>query len=441
MESLGVVISGYPDTRMAHRVGLVNRMDEFVGGFSRLAPVVLLYMTTDFDLWKWSLITQLVSGLLIAGFFLVYGRAFRTAEMRAWTGAWVANLAALLVTLVDVYLVDAKAGPVLMVIFATYIVAKACFVMFVFDGVRLATHRPRALGSARTRLLLLGGIALLTAFTVQSFTALGLLAQAIVGVGLLVCVSVVLPRLREPVGWLSFGLVVRALLGLAEVVAYANQAAPASLPLPFSPTLLASLLAVSSFFDTIAEWLLALGCVMAATSRAQRELASSNADLLGAQEALRNLVDVDPLTGLANRRALAGILRDVQPHGATLVFCDLHNFKQINDVHGHVIGDAVLQRFASALRESFRPEDYVVRYAGDEFLVIARGLDSDAIMARVDTLRLTLALSATEPRIQFDAGHATLQPRGMPDEAIRAADQAMYEAKERTKRSRAGTRV
>jgi diguanylate cyclase (GGDEF)-like protein len=391
-------------------------------------------MTTDFELWQWSLLTQLASGVLLASFFVVYGRGFRTAAVRAWTHAWVANLVALLVTLVDVYLVDGTPGPALRAIFGIYSAARLYFVVAMIEGVAAATVPERRLWAPRIRTAVILLVALTTALTVTSFTVLGLLAQTMVAVGFVGGTVLALMHIRQPVAWLAIGLSLRAVLGVAEVIGYSSQTTPALLVLPWPPTLISSLLAVSSFFDTIAEWLLAFGCVLAASARARRELALTNDDLLRAQAALRNMVDVDPLTGLANRRALAGILRDVQPQGASLVFVDLRDFKRINDAHGHGVGDDVLRRFARALRESFRPDDAVVRYAGDEFLVIARGLERSAMMSRVDALRATLSVSGGEPRIRFDAGHATLEPGGLPDEAIRAADEAMYDEKQREKR-------
>lgn len=79
------------------------------------------------------------------------------------------------------------------------------------------------------------------------------------------------------------------------------------------------------------------------------------------------------LTGLKNRRALAAVLRAAYDTGATIVFFDLNDFKEINDSLGHQAGDEWRKRFADALRASFRPDDHVFRFAGDEFVVIAQG--------------------------------------------------------------------
>jgi diguanylate cyclase (GGDEF)-like protein len=156
----------------------------------------------------------------------------------------------------------------------------------------------------------------------------------------------------------------------------------------------------------------------------------ANAELLNAQEDLRRLADRDALTGLANRRALPEVLRAAQPAGATLLFFDLDQFKQINDLHGHNAGDETLRRFAAALRESFRPSDDVFRYAGDEFLVVAHGLDSASVDGRIEMLRDRLRRAATNgPPIGFSVGVAEMPAGGQPDVALNLADEAMYEAK------------
>jgi diguanylate cyclase (GGDEF)-like protein len=141
-------------------------------------------------------------------------------------------------------------------------------------------------------------------------------------------------------------------------------------------------------------------------------------------------VDNDPLTGLDNRRALQAILRAVQPKGATLLFFDLDDFKGINDLHGHHMGDECLKQFATALRECFRPDDHVVRYAGDEFLVIASGLDRAAVEERVGQVRWRLRKAAGQiPYFTFSVGVGDLAPGGKPEAALKDADEAMYRHK------------
>jgi diguanylate cyclase (GGDEF)-like protein len=142
------------------------------------------------------------------------------------------------------------------------------------------------------------------------------------------------------------------------------------------------------------------------------------------------VADRDPLTALDNRRTLPDAFRDAQPMGAAVLFFDLDGFKHVNDLYGHAVGDACLVRFAGALRESFRPGDAIVRYGGDEFLVVAPGMELDAAEARIATLRSVLTRQE-EPRVTFSCGVAELEPGGSPELALQAADRAMYALKPR----------
>jgi diguanylate cyclase (GGDEF)-like protein len=134
------------------------------------------------------------------------------------------------------------------------------------------------------------------------------------------------------------------------------------------------------------------------------------------------------LTALDNRRSLPEIFRAVQPQGALLLFFDLDGFKAVNDRLGHQAGDECLRRFAAQLRDGFRPGDALVRYAGDEFLVVASGLDPAAARERVARMRERL-LAGDGPPIRFSVGMAELPPGGHPETALKAADESMYEAK------------
>jgi diguanylate cyclase (GGDEF)-like protein len=232
------------------------------------------------------------------------------------------------------------------------------------------------------------------------------------------------------------GIALRGVLGFAEAGAYVLQMAhPVSGMFAGWVPFAGSFVSASSSFDTGSEWLLVLGCVLAVSDRGRRALEASHHRLVLAQDDLRRLADRDPLTGAINRRALGDIFRDVQSRGALLLFFDLDGFKKINDEHGHAVGDSCLKLFAAALRDSFRPDDHVVRYGGDEFLVIARGLDQTAARTRVEDLTGRLhQYRGREVWCGFSVGMAELTPGQDPDAVVQLADQNMYKAKNRDRR-------
>ena len=98
---------------------------------------------------------------------------------------------------------------------------------------------------------------------------------------------------------------------------------------------------------------------------------------------------------------------------------------------GTPTGDDCLRRFADALRESFRPTDHVVRYGGDEFLIVARGLDTAGARARIDDVRQRMKRFSGPVWCGFSVGITQLDPGGSPEQALQIADRNMYAAKNR----------
>lgn len=166
-----------------------------------------------------------------------------------------------------------------------------------------------------------------------------------------------------------------------------------------------------------------------------------------AETAIRELAFYDPLTRLPNRRLLDDRLRHAliasersKWHGAVL-FIDLDNFKQINDCHGHELGDMLLCEVAQRLREAVRESDTVARLGGDEFVVMLENLGIDrneaTVKARQVASKILIALNREYRfgehvhRSTPSIGITTFcgQDRGV-GQLIREADHAMYRAKE-----------
>ncbi|HYH83808.1 MAG TPA: response regulator [Longimicrobium sp.] len=157
----------------------------------------------------------------------------------------------------------------------------------------------------------------------------------------------------------------------------------------------------------------------------------------------RALADSDPLTGVANRRRSDELMaqlvhlavRNRQPFSLALL--DLDHFKQVNDRHGHAVGDEVLRRVARLLERAFRAEDVVARWGGEEFVVGMYGMDKDdGVQRMADLLEQVRAepfdLPGAEPlRVTFSAGIAQFPVDGADLQALyRVADATLYQAKE-----------
>ena len=159
-------------------------------------------------------------------------------------------------------------------------------------------------------------------------------------------------------------------------------------------------------------------------------------------EARRN-AEEDHLTGLPNRRAFearfAEEFRDARAATDLLcvAFCDIDNFKRINDEHGHDAGDRVLKLVAENLARLSNDRCHVARHGGEEFVILLRGDTLEAAAATLDGLRATLAERRLVNRandrpfgqVTFSAGVADVFACGDPGSAMKAADTALYRAK------------
>ena len=157
----------------------------------------------------------------------------------------------------------------------------------------------------------------------------------------------------------------------------------------------------------------------------------------------RTLAETDPLTGLANRRKSEEVAqhflrlaaRKEQPFSLAVI--DLDHFKAVNDRAGHAAGDEVLQRIARLLLRSFRAEDVVARWGGEEFVIGMFGMEKGAGVQRLTQVLERFSQErfdgpdGEEFSVTFSAGIAEFPRDGseLPD-LYRVADQALYQAKE-----------
>ncbi len=166
----------------------------------------------------------------------------------------------------------------------------------------------------------------------------------------------------------------------------------------------------------------------------------ANLTIGGYQRRLEEMATVDKLTGLSNRQVFDAMFDQVLKSAkrrngvVSAVMCDLDNFKQINDEHGHNAGDLVLQTVAQTLREQIRESDIVCRWGGEEFLLVLPDCDLDQavaiaekVRAAIENRRVTLAWGSISVTVSL--GAAQLRAGERRDDLIKRSDEALYVAK------------
>jgi diguanylate cyclase (GGDEF)-like protein/PAS domain S-box-containing protein len=160
----------------------------------------------------------------------------------------------------------------------------------------------------------------------------------------------------------------------------------------------------------------------------RKKIAQEREDLIAE---VQSLAHSDALTGLPNRRAIDEVLPREMARALRadtplcLAIIDIDHFKAYNDNHGHLAGDAVLRDCAAAWDSQLRGEDTILRYGGEEFLVVLPDCDADDATEIVERLR-----GATPDRQTCSAGLAVWRAGESVDDLVGRADKALYEAKE-----------
>ena len=172
--------------------------------------------------------------------------------------------------------------------------------------------------------------------------------------------------------------------------------------------------------------------------QANTELHSKNRELEKANAAITQLLRIDTLTGLANRRyfreSLETLMSLARRHQTplSLIMADLDHFKDINDAYGHSGGDQVLKEFGLFLKKNSRREDLAARYGGEEFIVALPCTDLPQAMIFGEKIRGGLSEMQWEHfKVKVTASFGVTQffPEDTPESFIERADQALYQAK------------
>ncbi|MBS1178007.1 MAG: hypothetical protein H6R06_2419 [Proteobacteria bacterium] len=177
-----------------------------------------------------------------------------------------------------------------------------------------------------------------------------------------------------------------------------------------------------------------------------RRVRSTQRLLVSSQARLRVQSERDPLTNLANRRHFLSVMQtqralgpDRQGFDGALLLVDIDHFKHVNDGHGHATGDLVLCEVAKRLNEAVRGDDLVVRWGGEEFLVLALQVPAEQVEMLAERVLLSIGerpvvVQGEAVRVTVSIGYARfpLPPNTLPvawEQAINLADMALYTAK------------
>jgi two-component system cell cycle response regulator len=177
-------------------------------------------------------------------------------------------------------------------------------------------------------------------------------------------------------------------------------------------------------------------------TQAQEEgkLRAMTASLSARSQKLEHAALTDSLTGMQNRRYFDDALREYleefrridKPVG--LMILDLDHFKQVNDTHGHDVGDGVLRAVAECLKDFTRFHDVVARLGGEEFAVVAPNIDEDHLMKLAERIRkaisaLPILAGNIRIKVTTSVGLAVWDGRETAADFYRRADRMLYEAK------------
>lgn len=158
------------------------------------------------------------------------------------------------------------------------------------------------------------------------------------------------------------------------------------------------------------------------------------------QGRLEEMASTDKLTGLLNRHAFTILIDKLlaeyrrAPQPISMLLADIDHFKDINDRHGHLAGDAVLAAVAQALQKGLRASDLAVRWGGEEFLLVLKGCDLDEAQRIAENLRQAVAAApVTTPKaaiaVTISLGVSEFNGTESPEQTVDRADTVLYRAK------------
>lgn len=203
----------------------------------------------------------------------------------------------------------------------------------------------------------------------------------------------------------------------------------------------------TGFYDLFLEMLFGIGLIIWAMEDTERKLINIHARAVDDTQRSKRRAQIDPLTEAHNRFFLDEIRSSLmrEPAGGSIVLIDVDGLKEINDREGHEEGDKAIWTVAQATKKLIRGDDYLIRWGGDEFLVVLPGMDEEVAKKRFYMLPAKIEEVRQSPRsaaraykkfLAASVGVTPFSSRVPFDMAVEMADRHMYERKKAHKQMR-----
>ncbi len=390
------------------------------------------------DLSTLGLFVQTAGVGLLAAIFLYISRKSRSRVLQAMGYGWLFLFLSLL-ALAAFSEIDIPFGN-----FPYQYLKVLYFVALVIAADRMSHDSPlgRPLGVAAL-------VSVAVSFAIVFLAHSGSLFYAIhMGISAVAWLLVAVLVLRSRVGGLGKPLsallaLLTSFLHVAYVILFAISAAHNDRPVRF--------LAYAGFYDLFLEMLFGMALIIWAMEDTERKLSSVHARTLDDTQRARRRAHLDPLTETYNRLFLDENRESLSsdPAGGAIVLIDVDELKAINDREGHEEGDKAIWTVAAAIKKLIRGDDYVIRWGGDEFLVILPGMGEDVIRKRFYLLPAKIEEVRQSPRhsarvyrkfLSASIGVTPYSKRIPFDAAVEMADRMMYERKNEHRQVREDTR-
>lgn len=392
-------------------------------------------------LWLVGLAVQTVGTALLAAILLYLSRGKGSRVLQAAGMAWIF----LLLSLASLFVLTTEDLPFRIEVFQywTFLYIVALCVATIRMDRDISLVKP----------LLVAAVAgvplsLLIGYSLQSNeTRFYALHMGLLGVGWLLAAVFIFQSPRAGLGRQCAGAL--ALLTAAAQFAYVLilSQAPRSAPAPGKPFWL---LDYTGFLDVLLEMLFGIGLIIWAMEDTERRLATLHARTADDSRRSQRRAWLDPLTETHNRFFLDEVRPELEADeaGGSIVLIDIDGLKRINDEEGHEEGDKAIWTVATGIKRLVRGNDHVIRWGGDEFLVILPGMDEELARRRFYMLPAKIDEVKQSPKpggksyTKFLAASVGIHPytRRVPiDVAIAQADRVMYERKRAHRELRGAT--